>query len=462
MKKNENLQQVERGEAKQISQRADHIDQILQNLRLEDPEMMSNFEFNEFQSNIINSDAEWYTTFIIDDFVRKFKSEFILTVNFYFGFSGSIFAENAINKDGFPAVSIICKNNHFFTLKFHYNESVPVLELADSMHKNDPFLNIFEILDDNDLSTKHQILNGFSEFSAKNIFVFEYRELSVQLQKNGSDCGMHSFLNGLIFALDLDPSAFSFKTCARNNTLRKFFRECVDQNKIVNPYFLDSCNNDKPNYKFKAILVFNKSKNSLSILNSSGFKQNYLDNNFVLNESNFIRTIHFKNSNNSPLDNTKKLSLPKRNLEECLLGIQQPSKVPKSLSISQNSNSNIDMRNITPELKSYMDAHPKATLESAKRALNRMEKKYCSDKNNYSQESTLNIETKSTIDKVHLDSNCAENNAINVENLMQNWGNKIQQSDEHSNPNFKVDRNYFNIALKLLNELRDMDSHKSM
>ena len=45
---------------------------------------------------------------------------------------------------------------------------------------------------------------------------------------------------------------------------------------------------------------------------------------------------------------------------------------------------------------------------------------------------------------------------------MQNWGNKVQQSDEHSNPNFKVDRNYFNIALKLLNELRDMDSHKSM
>ena len=31
------------------------------------------------------------------------------------------------------------------------------------------------------------------------------------------------------------------------------------------------------------------------------------------------------------------------------------------------------MRNITPELKSYIDTHLKATIESAKRALNRLE-----------------------------------------------------------------------------------------
>ena len=89
MKKQENLQQVERGKAEQISQSAGQINQILQNLHFEDPEMMNNFEFIEFESNIINSDSEWYTTFIIDDFVRNFESEIFLTANFYLGFSRS-------------------------------------------------------------------------------------------------------------------------------------------------------------------------------------------------------------------------------------------------------------------------------------------------------------------------------------------------------------------------------------
>ena len=190
------------------------------------------FQLDSDMISVVSSvtSEQWYSSFIVQDFISKICNDFILLSKFYFGASESIINSEAITRDSCPAVVSILKNSHFFTLKFDYSTGMPTLELADSFaNDRDGFGRISRVINENDPTTKHSILSGFSEFSENPIFVFKYREIFVESQKNTNDCGMHSILNSVLYALNLDPSQFTFSTydSTGKNILRQYFYDCM-------------------------------------------------------------------------------------------------------------------------------------------------------------------------------------------------------------------------------------------
>ena len=258
------------------------------------------FQLDSDMISVVSSvtSEQWYSSFIVQDFISKICNDFLLLSKFYFGASESIIKSEAITRDGCPAVLSILKNLHFFTLKLDYSTGMPTLELADSLaNYGDSFETIFRAINENDPNTKHSILSGFSEFSENPFFVFRYRQIFVETQKNSNDCGMHSILNGMLYALNLDPSQFTFSTydSSRKNILRQYFHDCMINKKILKPNFLKVTGNGEKNIKFEAILAFNKNENTLSMLNQSGIDQILSHPQSNLNSCHFSRTVKISN-----------------------------------------------------------------------------------------------------------------------------------------------------------------------
>ena len=72
------------------------------------------FQLDSDMISVVSSvtSEQWYSSFIVQDFISKICNDFILLSKFYFGASESIINSEAITRDSCPAVVSILKNRH--------------------------------------------------------------------------------------------------------------------------------------------------------------------------------------------------------------------------------------------------------------------------------------------------------------------------------------------------------------
>ena len=139
--------------------------------------LRSELRLKQIDIDIIYSMNAWYSITLIMDFIFKIKNDFFLINDIISGFACHVIMENLARPNEMGIVTPISWNSHFISLKSDNENDFSILELADSLETTvEPFIKIFNYLNDANRDIKLGIFNGFSTLSLSAYLQLKKRE----------------------------------------------------------------------------------------------------------------------------------------------------------------------------------------------------------------------------------------------------------------------------------------------